>query len=63
MVLGMVAGYTAGLVGGALIALPAMFAGELMTMPLSPALACSGACSGISLRKRRISGGSRLSST
>jgi len=34
MVLGMVAGYTAGLVGVALIALPAMFAGELMTMPL-----------------------------
>ena len=34
MVLGMVAGYTAGLVGGALISLPAMFAGELMTMPL-----------------------------
>jgi two-component system LytT family sensor kinase len=34
LVLGMVAGYVAGLVGGIIVALPAMFAGELMTMPL-----------------------------
>ncbi len=34
LVLGMVAGYIAGLVGGILVAFPAMFAGELMTMPL-----------------------------
>lgn len=34
LVLGMVAGYVAGLTGGVLIALPAMFAGEVMTMPM-----------------------------
>lgn len=34
LVLGMVAGYISGLTGGILISLPAMFAGELMTMPL-----------------------------